>query len=215
MKKTLWILPLLAVAAACNNAPANNVAANQTSGLPLPPDRAGTPPVPAPAEEQQQAALPAGLNCVRDRLTSEQRQAIGQAVLAQAPREDPRAQSLLQAADACATELSWSPQKRQLATLFSMSAAGAATLREWFRGRGIQIQQLDQVILSDGELMNAAESGSLTAQVGESFAMRHQAELDQLAPGWRSDRELGTRIGNYMGFMAGVQVNSRRFASAA
>jgi hypothetical protein len=213
MKKTLWILPLLAVAAACNNAPANNVAAaNQASGLPVPPDRAGTPP--ATPQPGQETAMPAGLDCVRDRLSPEQRQGVAQAAMEQASREDPRAQALLQAVDACGEQLSWSPEKRQLATIFSMSAAGATGIRQELGGRGVQIQELDPVILGDAELMAAAGRGQLDGSVGQAFAARHRAEIERIAAGQPLVGELGTRIGNYIAFIALAQTVSARFAAS-
>jgi hypothetical protein len=212
MKKTIWILPLLAVAAACNNAPANNIAANQTGGLPVPPDRAEAPP--APPQQGQQTAMPAGLDCVRNRLSPAQRQGVVAAAMEQAAREDPRAQALLQAVDACGEELSWSPDKRRFAGIFSMSAAGATGVRQELGGRGVRIQELDQVILGDAELMAAAGRGQLDGSVGQAFAARHRAEIERIAAGQPLEGELGTRIGNYIAFIALAQITSARFASA-
>lgn len=206
MKKTLWILPLLAVAAACNKAPANNVAAANTAA---PTNQTGSAD-PAPVQGAQQTGLPPGLDCVRNRLTPEQRRDVAQAAMEQASREDPRAQALLQAVAACGDESSWSPQKRQFATAFSMSAAGASGLREFLGGRGVNLEELDRLILSDQELMAAAESGEL-GSAGQAFAARHAQALEQIAGGGQIDQELGTRIGNYIAFRAAAEAFGGRF----
>jgi hypothetical protein len=132
----------------------------------------------------------------------------------QAAREDPRAQALLQAVDACGEELSWSPDKRRFAGIFSMSAAGATGVRQELGGRGVRIQELDQVILGDAELMAAAGRGQLDGSVGQAFAARHRAEIERIAAGQPLEGELGTRIGNYIAFIALAQITSARFASA-
>lgn len=217
MKKTLWILPLLAVAAACNQAPANNVAAaNQTSGLPLPGERP-TPvtALPQEAQQAQQTTMPAGLDCVRDSLSPEQRQGVARAAMEQAPREDPRAQALLQAVDTCGDRLSWSTEKRRFAAMFSMSAAGATGIRQELGGRGVRIQELDSTILGDADLMGAAARGQLDSSVGQAFAARHRDEIERIAAGQPLEGELGTRIGNYIAFIALAQTVSGRFANAS
>lgn len=213
MKKTILVLSLAAVLAACNQGSGNNAAGaagntagNSSAGLPTPPER--------PAQQAgQEASMPPGLDCVRNRLSPEQRQALARAAIEQVSRDDPRAQVLLQAVAACGDELSWSQQKRQAATMFLVSAAGAAGIRQELGAQGIQIQELDRTILSDRELMAAAEEGRLTAEIGEAFAMRHREELERLAGGRSLEGELGTRIGNYMGFVALAQITSVRFAN--
>lgn len=210
-KKTILTLALLALVTACNRTPANNLFAAQTNaGLPVPTERPATPP--APTAGADQSGLPAGLDCVRNRLTPDQRHAIAQAAMEQAGREDPRAQDLLQAVQACGSELSWSEQKQRLAAMFSMSAAGATGLRQEFASRGIRIEQLDQVILSDRELMSAADRGELSGTAGASFAQRHLDEIQQVAGGQSLDGELGTRIGNYIAFIALAQTLAAKFA---
>lgn len=202
MKTKFLTLALVAALAACNRAPVNNSAGNaaaaapatgNSSGLPLPPER---------SEAQQQTAMPAGLECVRNRLSPEQRRGVAQAAMEQASREDPRAQALLQAVQACGDELSWSQQKRRLAGMFSMAAAGAAGIREELGGQGVRIEQLDPIILSDRAFMSAAENGQLGGTVGLEFAQRHQAEIEQIANGQSLEGPLGTRIGNYIAFRA-------------
>jgi hypothetical protein len=201
----------VAALAACNRAPTNNLAGNQaaappaagnSSGLPLPAER---------SEAQQQTAMPPGLDCVRNRLSPEQRRAVAQAAMEQAPRDDPRAQPLVQAVDACGTELSWSPQKRRLAGMFSFSAAGAAGVREELTGQGVRVAELDQLILSDGELMAAAENGQLDSAAGSAFAQRHLEELQRIAGGDSLEGALGTRIGNYIAFRALAETLAAQF----
>lgn len=215
MKKMFWILPLLAVAAACNKSGGNNAAAAGNVPAPAPVTNVAADTGPAPAQSNEQSALPAGLDCVRNRLSPEQRQGVAQAAMEQAQQEDPRAQALLQAVDACGEELSWSPEKRRLAAMFSMSAAGAAGLRQAFGGQGVQIQALDDVILSDRALMMAAENNQLDGDAGQSFAARHRAELERVAAGRPLDGELATRMGNYIAFIALAQTISARFANAS
>lgn len=211
MKTKLLTLGLVASLAACNQAPANNLAGNQavtppaatnSSGLPLPPER---------SEAQQTTAMPAGLDCARNRLSPEQRRAVAQAAIEQVSRSDPRVQLLVQAVDACGAELSWSPQKRRLAGMFSVSAAGAAGVREMLSARGIQIAELDQLILSDRELMAAAESGQLDSAAGSAFVERHPDELQRIAGGESLEGELGTRIGNYIAFRALAETLAAQF----
>ena len=210
MKMKILTLSLVAVLAACNQAPANNLAGNQaaippamgnSTGLPVPPER--------PAA--QEAALPAGLDCVRNRLTPEQRHAVAEVAVAQGSRDDPRAQPLVQAVDACGEELSWSQQKRRLAGMFSLSAAGVAGIRELLDGRGVRIEQLDQTILSDTQLMTAAANGRLDSNAGQEFAQRHLDELQRVANGQTLEGELGMRIGNYIAFRALAETLSVQF----
>jgi hypothetical protein len=211
MKTKLLTIGLVAALAACNRAPTNNLAGNQaaappaagnSSGLPLPAER---------SEAQQQTALPAGLDCVRNRMSPEQRRAVAQAAMEQAPREDPRVQPLVQAVDTCGSELSWSPQKRRLAGMFSVSAAGAAGVREELSGQGVRVAELDQLILSDEQLMAAAASGQLDSTAGSEFAQRHLEELQRIAGGDSLEGELGTRLGAYVGFRALAESLAARF----
>lgn len=214
MKMKLLTLGLVAVLAACNKAPANNVAAPENAaGLQVPPERPAT--SNESAEANGQSAMPAGLDCVRNRLSPEQRQGVAQAAMEQVSQEDPRAQALLQAVDACGDELSWSQEKRRLAGMFSMSAAGATGIRQALGSQGIQVQALDEVILSDRALMMAAENNQLDSETGRSFAARHRAELERAAGGRPLDGELGMRIGNYIAFIALAQTISARFANAS
>lgn len=215
MKKMFWILPLLAVAAACNKSDGNNAAATGNGPAPAPATNVATDAGPAPGQGNEQSAMPAGLDCARNRLSPEQRQGVVQAAMEQASQEDPRAQALLQAVDACGEQLSWSQQKRQLAAMFSMSAAGATGIRQALGSQGIQVQALDEVILSDRALMMAAEHNQLDSAAGRSFGARHHAELERVADGRPLDGELATRIGNYIAFIALAQTISARFASAS
>lgn len=215
MKKMFWILPLLAVAAACNKSDGNNAAAAGNAPAPAPATNLASGAGSAPEQGNEQSAMPAGLDCVRNRLSPEQRQSVAQAAMEQASQEDPRAQTLLQAVDACGEQLSWSQQKRQLAAMFSMSAAGATGIRQALGAQGIQVQALDEVILSDRALMMAAENNQLDSQTGRSFAARHRAQLEQVAGGQPLDGELGMRIGNYIAFIAVAQTVASRFASAS
>jgi hypothetical protein len=209
MKKTLLTLSLVAALAACNRGPANNVAAGNNVAAPAPVNSAAA--APAPAEGAQQAAMPPGLDCIRNRLSPEQRRAVAQAAMEQASRDDPRAQPLVQATDACAEQLSWSPQKRRLAGMFSISAAGAAGIREELGSQGVRIEDLDRLILADSELLAAAEIGQLDSNAGSEFAQRHLSELQQIANGQSLEGELGTRIGNYIAFRALAETTASQF----
>ena len=210
MKTTFWTLPLLVALAACNRGPANNeVAANQAAGLPVPPERSA--PVPAAAPGSQQTAMPPGLDCVRNRLSPEERRAAAAVAMEQGSRDDPRAQRLIQAVDACGSELSWSPQKRRLAGMFAMSAAGAAGIREALGSRGISFDELDQAILSDRPLMEAAAAGQLGGSIGREFAARHADVIERMAGGQAIDQEVGTRIGNYIAFRALAETTASQF----
>jgi hypothetical protein len=155
--------------------------------------------------------MPPGLDCVRNRLSPEERRGAAEVAMEQGTRDDPRAQALLQAVDACGEELSWSPQKRRLAGMFTMSAAGAAGLREVLGRRGIRFDELDQAIISDRELMSAAESGNLGGPVAQEFAVRNSALIERMAGGAALDQELGTRIGNYIAFRALTETLGGRF----
>lgn len=211
--KTILTLSLLALAAGCNKAPENNLAAAQnTAGLPTPPERPATNET---AQADGQSAMPAGLDCPRNRLSPEERQGVAQAAMEQVSQEDPRAQALLQALDACGEQLSWSPEKKRMAGMFSMSAAGATGIRQALASQGIQIQALDEVILSDRALMMAAENNQLDSETGRSFAARHRAELERVAAGHPLEGEIGMRIGNYIAFIAVAQTTSARFANAS
>ena len=96
--KTILTCSLLALLAACNQAPANNVAAaGNNAAMSAPPE----PPANQTADANGQAAMPPGLDCVRNRLSPEQRQGVAQAAMEQARQEDSRVQTLIQAVDAC------------------------------------------------------------------------------------------------------------------
>ena len=209
MKKRFLTLALLTALAACNRAPANNVADNQAAALPVPPERSAAPP--AAVAGNQQTAMPAGLDCVRNRLTPEQRRAAAAVAMEQGSREDPRFQPLLQAVNGCGDELSWSPQKKRLAGMFSISAAGAAGIREELGGRGVRFDELDQAILSDGPLMQAAANGQLGGPVAQQFAVRHAEVIQRMAGGGDLEGELGTRIGNYIAFRALAETSASQF----
>ena len=210
--KTTLALSLLALAAGCNQSPANNVAAAaNNAAMSAPPEE----PANQTADANGQSAMPAGLDCVRNRLSPEQRRDVAQAAVEQVSQEDPRAQALLQSVDACGEELSWSPEKRQLAAMFSMSAAGATGLRQVLGEQGIQVEALDEVILSDRALMMAAGQNQLDSDAGRSFAARHHAELERVANGQSLNGEAGSRIGHYIAFVAMAQTIAARFANAS
>lgn len=210
--KTILTCSLLALLAACNQTPANNVAADANNAAPTPPTQQ---PATQTAAANGQAAMPPGLDCVRNRLSPEQRQSVARAAMEQARQEDSRVQTLIQAVDACGEELSWSPEKRQLAAMFAMSAAGATGLRHALGDQGIQVEALNDVILSDRALMMAAEHNQLDSAAGRSFAARHRAALERVANGQSLNGEAGTRIGNYIAFVAMAQTVAARFANAS
>jgi len=205
MKKTILALSLSVVLAACSGGAANNAAgpagniANSSAGLPeRPADKAG----------QQSAGQQ--LMCVRNGLSADERRAVADAALEQAPREDPRAQALLRAVDACATQFSWSPQKRRLAGMFSMSAAGSVAVQDELEGQGISVAELDQAITGDQELMAAAAAGQLGGgTAGAAFAQRHAALIERMTAG--RDQALAQRIGAYIFFQATVVATGRQF----
>lgn len=211
MTKLFLALSLVAALAACNRGPADNAAgaagnaANGSAGLATPPER------PA-GQAGQQTAMPPGLDCVKNRLSVEERRAAAQVAMEQGSRDDPRAQPLMRAVDACTAELSWSPQKRRLAGMFSLSAAGVAGVRELLGSRGINVEELDQAIVTDTELMAAAEAGQLgTGTAGQEFALRHVELIQRMTAGREADQELGQRIGNYIAFRALAEATARQF----
>ncbi len=208
----MWTLPLLAAVAACSQAPANNAAAGNNAAQPANGSAGFTPPVNRPATASAQAAMPPGLDCVRNRLSPDERRAVAQLASEQGSRDDPRAQPLVQAVDSCAEELSWSPQKRRLAGMFSMSAAGVTALQEELTGQGIALAELNRAIESDQPLMAAAGSGQLGGTVGAEFAQRNAALIERIMAGRLEDRELGIRIGNYIAFRALAIAMADRFA---
>ncbi len=211
MNRTIWTLPLLAVVAACSGNAANNVVA---ANVAAPANVAGpaAPPANSTASTAGEQAMPPGLDCVRNRLTPEERRGVAAAASEQASRDDPRAQALLQAVDACATELSWSPEKKRIAGMFSMSAAGVSALQEELTGQGLQLAELDQAIESDTVFMAAANAGELGGAAGQEFAQRHAALIERILGDRTSDQRLGTRLGNYIAFRAIAIATANRFS---
>lgn len=207
MKTKILTLALLAALPACNQAPANNVAAGNNSAAAAPANTSAA----APTAGVGQAALPAGLDCVRNRLTPDQRRDAAAVAMEQGSRDDPRMQPLVDATDSCAGELSWSPEKKRLAGMFSISAAGAAGLREFLRGRGVNIDELDQAIVADQELMAAAGDPQQLTPAAQQFVVRHAELLTRIAGPQGLDQELGTRIGNYIAFRALAEGLARSF----
>ncbi len=207
MKTKFLTLALLAALPACNQAPANNVATGDGGAA-----AANTA---AAAAAPGQTAMPAGLDCVRNRMSPDQRRDLAAVAMEQGSRDDPRAQPLLEAMDACAGELSWSSEKKDLAGMFSLSAAGAAGLREFLRGRGIDLDELDRAILSDQQLMAAAGNPQQLPSAAQQFVLRNAALLTRIAGAQELDGELGTRIGNYIAFRALAEGLARSFGQAA
>jgi hypothetical protein len=198
-------LLLLALLAACSRNSGNKAAAGNNAAAPADNSAAAAP---APAQGAQQAGLPPGLDCVRNRLTPEQRREFAQMAIEQGSRDDPRAQPVLQAVEACGSELSWSPEKRNLASLFTMSAAGAAGIREQLGAQAASFDELDQAILSDRQFMAAAESGQLDSTVGQQFALRNAELIERMAGG---DPEMETLVGNYIAFRALAETTAGKF----
>ena len=131
----------------------------------------------------------------------------------QGSRDDPRAQPLLRATEACGNQLSWSLEKRRLAGSFTLSAAGVTAVRALLGRRGISFDELDRAILGDRELMAAAEAGQLgNSTIGRDFAMRHTALIERMAAGREMTQELGARIGDYIAFRAIAEASRRQFA---
>jgi hypothetical protein len=206
----IWTLPLLAAVAACSQAPGNKAAAPANGSAGLAPAANG--PAAGPATGPGQAAMPAGLDCVRNRLSPGERRGVAQLASEQGSRDDPRAQPLLRAVDTCAAELSWSPQKRNLAGMSAMSSAGLAALQEELTGQGIGLAELDQAIQSDQPLMAAANAGQLGGTAGQEFAERHAAIIERMMAGRAEDQRLAVRIGNYIAFRAIALSTASRFA---
>lgn len=204
----IWTLPLLVAVAACSRAPGNNGAAGNNAAAPAN-ESAGV--APAVNAGPAQAAMPAGLDCIRNGLSPEERHAVAELAAEQGSREDPRAQPLLRALEACATQLSWSPQKRTFAGMYAMSAAGLAGLQEELAGQGIYLGELNQAIESDQALMAAANAGQL-GTAGQEFAQRHVAVIERLMGARSQDQELATQIGQYIGFRALALATANRFA---
>jgi hypothetical protein len=203
----IWTLPLLAVLAvlaACSRTPANESAGGNRAEV----NNAVAAPAPVAAAERP---APSGeLACAPDRLSPEEREALGQLAAEQGSREDSRAQPLLRAVDACAAQFSWSPQKRNLALMHALARAGEAALRAEFGSRGIDLTELDRAIVGDRELMEAASSGQLGGTVGQAFALRHAALIGRLLGGME-DQALAIRIGNYIAFHALAETIPARF----
>ncbi|HYI46952.1 MAG TPA: hypothetical protein VEX35_00655 [Allosphingosinicella sp.] len=204
----IWTLPLLALVAACSQNSGNRAKAGNNAAAPADDSAAAAP---APAQGAQQAGMPPGLDCVRNRLSPEQRREFAQLAMERGSRDDPRAQPVLQAVEACGSELAWSPEKRQLASLFTMSAAGAAGIREQLGAQGANFDALDQAILSDREFMAAAEAGQLDGSVGQAFYQRHAALIQPMVGGEEEDPELATLIGNYIAFRALAETTAGKF----
>jgi hypothetical protein len=207
MKTTVWTLPLLVALAACSKSPANNVAAGNNVAAPAN-ETAPAPPANTTAATDP-SGLPAGLDCIKNALSPEERRAVADAAAEQASRDDPRAQPLVRAVDTCAAQYSWSPAKRRLAGTFTLSNAGLSALQEELTGQGLDLAELNQAIESDQELMTAANTDQM-GTAGQAFAQRHAALLERLLEG--RDAQVGTRIGNYIAFRAGAIALAGRFA---
>ena len=164
------------------------------------------------AQAAQPAARQPGLDCPANRLSAEESRALAGAAMEQAPREDPRALPLFRAVETCGRELSWSPAKQRWAGMFTLATIGAAGTRELLGRRGVSVGELDQAILSDRELMAAAEAGGLgDNRVGEAFATRHLALLERIAAGQELTGEVGRRLGHYIAFRAPIEATARQF----
>jgi hypothetical protein len=203
----IWTLLLLAGVAACSRAPGNNAAAGNDAAAPANESAAAAP---AANAGPAQPAMPAGLDCIRNGLSPEERRAVAELAAEQGSREDPRAQPLMRAVDACAAQLSWSQQKRAFAGMYAMSAAGLAGLQEALTGQGIDLGELNQAIESDQPLMAAANAGQL-GTAGQEFAQRHAAVLERLMGDRSQDQQLGVQIGQYIGFRALALATANRF----
>lgn len=201
----IWTLLLLALVAACSRTSGNKAAAGNNAAAPA--DNSAVA-APAPMQGAQQAGMPPGLDCVRNRLSPEQRREFAQVAIERGTRDDPRAQPALQAVEACGSELSWSPEKRSLAGMFTMAMSGAAGIRERLSAQSASFDELDQAILSDRQFMAAAESGQLDSAVGQQFATRHLELIERMAGG---DSELETLIGNYIAFRALAETTAGKF----
>lgn len=210
MKTKIWALPLLAAVAACSQAPANNAAAGNNVAAPANGAVPATPPANTTAATGE-PGMPANLDCIRNALSPDERRAVAALASERGSREDPRAQPLLQAVDNCATEHSWSPQKKNFAGMYAMSAAGLAALQEELTGQGLELGELDQAIESDQALMAAAGSGQLGGTAGQEFATRHAALIERMIEGRGEDQQLGFRIGNYIAFRALAVAMANRF----
>jgi hypothetical protein len=206
----IWMLPLLAALAACSRTPANDTANAAARGNQASAGNAAGAQAP-PAAQPPAAGGP--LLCAPDRLSPEERSALGQLAVEQGSRDDPRAQPLIRAIDACAAQFSWSTEKRNFALMHALAKAGEAALRAEFNGRGIDVTELDRAIVEDRELMDAANSGQLSGTTGQAFAMRHAALIGRLLEG-QEDRALAVRIGNYIAFHALAETIPARFEQA-
>ena len=191
--KTAW----LALSAACLTISGNNAATAR-----------------AATQSAEPAAMPAGIDCVRNRFSPDEWRAFSQLVVELGSNDDPRVQPLVRGVEACGTQLSWSPRKRQLAGMLVVGVAGTAALRAELAGQGIRIEQLDPTILSDRELVAAAENGAVDSAAGQAFAMRHMAEIERIAAGRSLTEGFGMKLGNYVGFRLLIDVAARLFGNA-
>ena len=208
MKTNVWTLPLLVALAACSKSPANNVAAGNNVAAPA--NEAAAAPPAANTAAADPSAPPVGLDCIRNALSPEERRAVADVAAEQGSPEDPRAQPLVRAVDSCAAQYSWSPAKRRLAGMFTLSNAGLAALEEELTGQGIDLAELNQAIESDQALMAAANSGQMDA-AGPAFAQSHSQLLERMLEG-RDQQQVGTRIGNYIAFRALAIALAGKFA---
>lgn len=167
------------------------------------------------AESIQRESAPTELGCVTDRVSRAQMRAFSEAVLAQAPRGDPRLAPILGAAEACGDELSWSPARRRLAPMLTAAIAGTIGIREELGGQGMTFDELDRVILADRAFMADAAAGRLgDPAIGQAFALRHYDVIERAARGRLTDRAVALRIGNYIAYRALSETLSRQFSEA-
>ena len=157
---------------------------------------------PAPAADVVQ------LSCPRDRLSEAQRAGLGSAALAMAQMSDPRIQALTEALAACARSHAWSANAAEMARRYHLARAHEVAVRPVLMAAGLQLAEVERVILADNVLIARFQGGSDTI-VMTDLIDRHR-DLIMRTFGDRGT-SLAEKFGSFLGAIALAEASRRGF----
>jgi hypothetical protein len=164
------------------------------------------------AAPRAHAADVAQIDCPLTAMSEAQRLALGEHASHLGSRQDPVVVPFESAVTRCADELHWDSGRRDAARLHGLASLMQAAVRRQFAQDGIDLAELERVLLADTELTASYRSaGSLEAAV-QAFTRRNVAMVLRLLGPHGADSAYVERAGYFIAARAIVEASRIRFA---
>jgi hypothetical protein len=155
----------------------------------------------------------AQLDCPLTIISPAERATVEQAVAERRPGTDPRLQVVYRSVLVCAQRHGWSRHAVGVASGYIFTAIAVDTARRALATRGIDVAELERMLLADAELRALPEGAEALRAGVNGFFQRHQAYLVGLAgPRPRDPEEIFSLIGVFMASRVAMEVSRASFA---